>query len=72
MADTALYYCALETLIQSVEEAVQKPEHSYLTSLQRGGSGIQSTASYQMDSDHSCSLTLPVVPAADEPRKQRL
>uniref|UniRef100_A0A3Q0S361 Ig-like domain-containing protein n=1 Tax=Amphilophus citrinellus TaxID=61819 RepID=A0A3Q0S361_AMPCI len=38
LADTALYYCALRnTVIQSVEEAVQKPEHRYVTTLQRGG-----------------------------------
>uniref|UniRef100_A0A667WD75 Immunoglobulin V-set domain-containing protein n=1 Tax=Myripristis murdjan TaxID=586833 RepID=A0A667WD75_9TELE len=37
LADTALYYCALDTVIESLQEAVQKPEHRYLTILQRGG-----------------------------------
>ena len=38
LADTALYYCAVrDTVIQSVAEAVQKPEHRYETPLQRGG-----------------------------------
>uniref|UniRef100_A0A8C2ZUM5 Ig-like domain-containing protein n=1 Tax=Cyclopterus lumpus TaxID=8103 RepID=A0A8C2ZUM5_CYCLU len=33
LTDTALYYCALETVIQRVQEVVQQPEHTYLTSL---------------------------------------
>ena len=37
LADSAVYYCALHTVIQSVEEAVQKPEHTDLPRLQRGG-----------------------------------
>uniref|UniRef100_A0A3B3DFD0 Ig-like domain-containing protein n=1 Tax=Oryzias melastigma TaxID=30732 RepID=A0A3B3DFD0_ORYME len=59
LADTALYYCALETdttVIQSVEEAVQKPEDRYGLLFKEEGSGFQSTASYQMDSAHSCFI----------------
>ena len=37
LADSTLFYCALHTVIQSVEEAVQKPEHTDLPRLQRGG-----------------------------------
>uniref|UniRef100_A0A3P9HUT4 Ig-like domain-containing protein n=1 Tax=Oryzias latipes TaxID=8090 RepID=A0A3P9HUT4_ORYLA len=37
LADTALYYCGSTTVIQSVEEAVQKPEDRYGTTLLRGG-----------------------------------
>ena len=38
LADTALYYCALDnTVIQSVEEPLHKPDGNDLPILQRGG-----------------------------------
>uniref|UniRef100_A0A3B3BJP7 Immunoglobulin domain-containing protein n=1 Tax=Oryzias melastigma TaxID=30732 RepID=A0A3B3BJP7_ORYME len=70
LADTALYYCALETdstVIQSVEEAVQKPEDRYGLLFKEEGSGFQSTASYQMDSVHSCLIRVSVVTWAKIP-----
>lgn len=56
LADTALYYCALRnTVIQSVEEAVQKAEATYLTPLQRGGKWF---SNHSFISHGFCSLLL--------------
>ena len=54
LADTALYYCALETQWYKVEKRLYKKLNTDMGLLFREeGSGIQTTASYQMDSDQS-------------------
>uniref|UniRef100_A0A8C7WUY4 Ig-like domain-containing protein n=1 Tax=Oryzias sinensis TaxID=183150 RepID=A0A8C7WUY4_9TELE len=57
LADTALYYCA--RLYKNL-----KTDMGLL--FKEGGSGFQSTASYQMDSVHSCLIRVSVVTAANE------
>uniref|UniRef100_A0A8C7X6D6 Ig-like domain-containing protein n=1 Tax=Oryzias sinensis TaxID=183150 RepID=A0A8C7X6D6_9TELE len=57
LADTALYYCA--RLYKNL-----KTDMGLL--FKEEGSGFQSTASYQMDSVHSCLIRVSVVTAANE------
>ena len=50
LADTALYYCALRnTVIESVEEPLHKPEDNDLPIPQRGGKWWSHHNVYQMD-----------------------
>ena len=51
-------------MIQSVEEAVQKAEHRYLSALQRGGKWYSKLHSFI--SEGLCFIRVPVVTAAPQ------